>query len=479
MRESIAETVLSGGYCIGCGACASVKDPLYAVDLNPYGMYEARVRTDGEGDERGAGKVCPFSDQSLNEDELAERSLGDAGKSHPALGRYASTYAGHVAEGGYRKRGSSGGGVSWLLVELLNAGIVDGVIHVKANTSGVEGEPLFAYGISRTPEEVAAGAKSRYYPVEISRVIDEVRRAPGRFAFVGVPCFVKAVRLLCEQDAELKGKFAILVGIVCGHLKSSRYADMFSWQLGIAPGRLRGIDFRVKTPGFQASSYSIQASGTVDDEVVVVRAPAHVLFGYDWGEGFFKYKACDFCDDVFAETADVTFGDAWLEGYDEDWRGANVVVVRNGKVDELMKRGIGSGALAMQPISEELCAQSQAAGLRHRRGGLAYRLALADRDGDWRPKKRQVATSGDLTRQERKKFELRREMAERSHEAFRMAVDGADFRIFTKAMGPIIARYRKSLLPTFEERASRMLRRVFGRLKGRMVGGAGKVAGGQ
>ena len=28
-----------------------------------------------------------------------------------------------------------------------------------------------------------------------------------------------------------------------------------------------------------------------------------------------KYKACDFCDDVFGEVADVVFGDAWVEKY--------------------------------------------------------------------------------------------------------------------------------------------------------------------
>lgn len=468
MRKGLAETVLAGGYCIGCGACASVRGAAYAVGFNAGGMYEAKLKDEtggGGGDVLAAAKVCPFSDEAANEDELAERLLGDADKSDPALGRYLGTYAGHVAEGPYRKRGSSGGGVSWLLVQLMEAGVVDGVVHVKPNPAGSEGGALFTYAISRTAEEVANGAKSRYYPVEISKVVEEVRGAAGRFAFVGVPCFVKALRLLCEADEELKGKFAVLIGIVCGHLKSSRYADMFSWQLGIAPGKLRGIDFRVKTPGFHASSYSIEAKGVINDELVVVRAPAHVLFGYDWGEGFFKYKACDFCDDVFAETADVTFGDAWLEGYDEDWRGANVVVVRNRQVGEIMERGIASGALAMEAISAELCAQSQAAGLRHRRGGLSFRLEQADGAGAWRPAKRVRATSEGLTRQERKKFALRRQMADLSHEAFQSAVAGEDFGIFTKTMGPMIARYRKSVLPTFEERALRMMRRVIGRWK--------------
>ena len=35
----------------------------------------------------------------------------------------------------------------------------------------------------------------------------------------------------------------------------------------------------------------------------------------DWGAGFFQNPACDWCDDVVAETADIAFGDAWVEPY--------------------------------------------------------------------------------------------------------------------------------------------------------------------
>ena len=38
----------------------------------------------------------------------------------------------------------------------------------------------------------------------------------------------------------------------------------------------------------------------------------------DWGAGFFQNPACDACDDVVAETADMSFGDAWVEPYASD-----------------------------------------------------------------------------------------------------------------------------------------------------------------
>ena len=48
----------------------------------------------------------------------------------------------------------------------------------------------------------------------------------------------------------------------------------------------------------------------------------------DWGAGFFQNPACDWCDDVVGETADVSFGDAWVEPYSSDGRGTNVMVVK-------------------------------------------------------------------------------------------------------------------------------------------------------
>ena len=99
-----------------------------------------------------------------------------------------AAWVGHVAEAPFREQGSSGGMVSWVAAELLRTGAVDGVAHVTAEdpASG----HFFRYRISRSPDEVGRGAKSRYYPVELSGVLREIRAVPGRYAIVGLPCFI-------------------------------------------------------------------------------------------------------------------------------------------------------------------------------------------------------------------------------------------------------------------------------------------------
>lgn len=465
MSDLLKSTVNEGGYCIGCGACASYSGSPFQMKFDEFGKFVAAASRPTSISDNGVSSLCPFSKDATNEDALAKSLFSPDCSQDSGLGSYLDIFAGYVAADGFRKRASSGGGVSWFLSELLSRGQVDGVIHVRSRLPSTGSSPLVEYGISTTAEEIAAGAKSKYYPVEISKVIQQVRDRPGRYVFVGIPCFIKAVRLLTAADDALRARIIFCVGIVCGHLKSAKYAEMFGWQLGIRPGNLHSFDFRVKMPGFNASSYAVQAEGVIEDEVVKLRAPAHLFFGYDWGVGLFKYKACDFCDDVFAETADISFGDAWLDNYDKDWKGNNVVVVRNSQCLKLIKEGIQSGALQFERLSSAKAVESQSAGLRHRRQGLAYRLQLADRNNEWRPSKRVQAGNGKLGFRERRKYRLRSLMASLSHRAFQQAVAADDFHVFVRQMQPLIEKYRQSLKPSLWKRCLGRLFRILKRAR--------------
>jgi len=94
----------------------------------------------------------------------------------------------------------------------------------------------------------------------------------------------------------------------------------------------------------------------------------------DWGAGFFQNSACNYCDDVVAETADISFGDAWVEPYSSDGRGTNVVIVRSPIVAQFVSEAIGDGRLHLQNVDARFIADTQAAGFRQRREGLAFRL---------------------------------------------------------------------------------------------------------
>lgn len=403
--------------------------------MDDFGRLQARV-TDADAAVSTATvtAVCPFSETAIDENAIADSLFRAPGATFDdRVGWARSLWAGHVLEGDFRVRGSSGGMGNWLAAELLRRGLVDAIAHVRPDADG----RLFAYSISRNLQELTAGAKSRYFPIEMSAILRHMRETPGRYALVGVPCFVKAARLAARQDPLLGERLRFTIALVCGHLKSDRFAALFAWQMGIRPDRIESVDFRVKNQDGRANQYSIRVAGEdLHGRKIDKTRQNKTFFGYLWGHGFLKYRACDYCDDVMGETADITVGDAWLPGYVDDPLGTNVVVVRTAELDKIVRQALADGQLSLQPISAADATKSQDAGLRHRRLGLSVRLARAARRGRWAPPKRVAPGSDRLSRRQRWVYLLRETMSERSHHAFREALAVNDFAIFVRSMTP-------------------------------------------
>lgn len=352
-------------------------------------------------------RTCPFSPAAADEDAIGAALFPGTARD-PQLGHHVANYVGHAAEAPYRDLGSSGGMVTWVAAQLLRSGAVDGVLHVIPVDPAEDGR-LFRYTVSRTAEALLAGAKSRYYPIDLAEVLRTVRDRPGRYAVVGIPCFIKAVNLLRRQDPVIAERITHTLGLFCGHMKSARFVDSFAWQLGTPRKEVRAVDYRRKDPARPANWYTAYLS--LRDGGARSQDWWHLVDG-DWGAGYFMNPACAMCDDVVAETADIAFGDAWVEPYASDGRGTNVVIVRSAAMARLVADGIAAGTLALDAVDARFVADTQAAGFRHRREGLAYRLTWPRRGV--RPAKR-VAPSAELSAERKRLYRLRARIARWSH----------------------------------------------------------------
>lgn len=374
------DSIVRSGLCIGCGSCVAQSRSEQPARF-ARNSEAPRMRLDAHGELKPQGpaawlrqgpaafsRTCPFSPAARNETELAANLFPGAVHDDLLVGRFDAAYVGHADEENFRAQGSSGGMVSWTAAALLRAGLVDAVAHVLP--SG--GDRFFRYGLSRTPEEIGTGAKSRYYPVEMSEVLETIRAVPGRYAVVGVPCFIKAVQLLRREDPLMRERIAFTLGLFCGHMKSARLVESFAYQMDVNVEDIRSVEYRLKDERRPANWYTAQF--VLRDGRSVQRDWFHLAEG-DWGSGFFQNEACNFCDDVVSETADISFGDAWVEPYASDGRGTNVVIVRSPVLHELVANAMAEGRLKLAPVDAAFLAQTQAAGFRQRREGLAYRLS--------------------------------------------------------------------------------------------------------
>lgn len=367
VKEVIAE-----GYCIGCGAC-TVSSGAATIKFNHYGELEADIQGCNEAEIVWMDRVCPFSSFAPNETDLAKVAFKNelnANSSHE-IGIYTGLYAGY--SNAYRKWGSSGGVVTWLLSKLLTVGMVDKVIVVGRS---MEGERFFDFRIVDNPQDLISTGTSFYYPVSYDGVLKYVIDNPGRYAITGVPCFHKALRQLKVVTPVLAERIVYQIGIVCGQMKSSFYLEYLSRKAGGVALPVNA-SFRRKDEASRADDYLFEASYKGDNGVVETRTIRNSEIGANWGMGLFKPKACDFCDDVYAETADISVMDAWLNRYVSDGRGTSLVVTRTGVLQDILVSGKASGELQLETVSEDDMVESQRGGLNHRRAGLRYRLHVA------------------------------------------------------------------------------------------------------
>lgn len=391
----IISHVVANGACVGCGLCAGLAPETLKMELNSRGCYEPVPRTtDPEGIDQ-LSETCPFA-STTNEDDIAKSLFGQNPElqHHEQIGYFVDTHVGFVTDPEHRASSTSGGLITWIAEKLLSEGIVDTVACVVPSEHAAP-QRLFEYRLVTDLNELKQARKSRYYPVQFSKIIPEIRAFDGRVLFIGLPCFVKAIRLAAQADKTLAAKVTHTVGLFCGHLKSTFFSEYLIRSTGSDETQITTVDFRKKIAGQKANHYGFEAfgdrtkTGTGSSWI-----PMRQVFANSWTYNLFMLKACEFCDDIMAETADASVGDAWLPEYVEDDKGISVLVVRSAEIATLIENGHANGELELGSLSTDKLIATQRPTLQQRRAGLQYRLHLAEQRGQWHPIKRFGADPG-------------------------------------------------------------------------------------
>lgn len=366
----VISNVVEHNLCIGCGLCLS-QCPNGALSMEWDNLGFLVPKLTGECDNSGACiNVCPFNPNPENEvrteNELSNIFLKETSQFHEKIGKYNNIYVGYSNE--FRNTSSSGGIATYILNELLNNKIIDHVISVKESSKE---NYKYEYQISSNKEQLLEASKTKYYPVTLGNIFEKIHQIDGTFAVVGVGCFIKAIRLAQYYDNKLETKIKFLIGIICGGIKSKFFTDYLGNKAGVDINNIEKPQYRIKDHLSTASDYSF---GCYDNKNHVEKLIKMKLVGDMWGTGLFKANACDFCDDVTTELADISLGDAWLNPYNKDGMGTNVIVARSEIAENIISNAILNNEIHCESLHLETFLLSQQGSFNHRHLGLLYRM---------------------------------------------------------------------------------------------------------
>lgn len=269
-------------YCTGCGLCCSCKFTSFACDQKGF-PYPQNV-----SDEMKAfcDQVCP---------------MGPKGVSMPVKGvwgNYLELYAGHSSDKRIQKRASSGGVLTTLCSWLLERNRIDGVIQTTYNPE----KPTESITVcSHTVDEIVDRCGSRYSISSPLRNIKNLIEPGKKYAFVGKPCDVVALRNYTNINEELKQSIVYMFSFFCAGTPSAKANEELLVRMGSKVDECQSLTYRGN--GWPGLTTAVDKDGN----------KYTMKYETSWMEilGRDIRKSCKFCYDSIGEAADISCGDYW------------------------------------------------------------------------------------------------------------------------------------------------------------------------
>ena len=368
MESNNISYTLRNRLCTGCGVCGDVC-PTHSIGIVREGD-EWRPRLNAAtclGDKCGRClKVCPGVGCEL-EKMSADLFGGGAAHSDRHIGRYVGLHTGYSTDEDIRFHSASGGMVSQFLIYLLDKKEIDGAV-VTAFSEADHLTPV-SY-IARTREEILRARSSKYCPVALDKVGNEIAKAEGRFVVVGLPCHIQGFRKRAAIDRRFRERVVGYFAIYCSSNRTFAAQDFLLGKYGAERGKIAYFAYRdngclgnlVIRLGGEGAEFPSPATGK-DSGCRESKSLISIPYTRYYGalRSFFKPHRCLACIDHYGELADVCFGDIHIKPYSDDTVGVSSWIVRNPKFERLFRQAAAEGYIRMDDVDAHTLNESQKA----------------------------------------------------------------------------------------------------------------------
>lgn len=438
VHRDVTDLVVANDLCIGCGVCAAAcPSRLLTMNWSAQGELVPARSADCPPKCNLCLLVCPFTGMGPDQDVIAAARFGGIPgiQRRDDIGHFLNCQVGHASDSSVRMRAASGGTLRVLLRTLLEKDMVDRVVCVTSGPATSSAD-LFRFGIVDDGAAIDALPSSTYYPVEISSALRAIfeESEDHRYLIVGLPCVLHAVQLAMAKMPRLRRRIRFTAALVCGQLPNRFYTEFLAKSAGAQPDQPRSVSYRSKTDSTRASNFAFVAArsdGAPTRPVWWVGGARRL-----WAASYFKHNACNFCDDVFGEVADVSLMDAWLPRYMGDPKGHSLVVIRSPEIQSAYGAMAENGQVAMESIAADEVAASQSTVLEKKKWLIRGHLYAAQRAGCWAPTRR-LAPSSQVWRQAWGTIFLSRQVMKASKALWPRVREAASASALFRAMWPL------------------------------------------
>jgi coenzyme F420 hydrogenase subunit beta len=341
--NSLIDKIKENGLCTGCGLCAAVA-PVGAItiQLNASGYLRPVVHQPLSGEtEQQIKAACPA---------LVIKHAPQATPQHPLWGPLQSVRTAYSSDAEIRRQGSSGGVISALADYLISSGKVDFVAQVATSTHDPLANEL---QISRSREDVLRAAGSRYAPSAPLQSLRALLDSGQRFAFVGKPCDVAALRQYARINPQVDRQVPYMLSFMCAGVPSIKGTHEVIRKLSSSPEKV--VSFRYRGDGWPGMTRAVQADGQVFE----------MDYNSSWGTILNKHLQfrCKICPDGTGEFADVVCADAWYgkDGYPDftERDGRSLLLARTAAGEALVREVMQREVIVASDLAVEEIAKMQ------------------------------------------------------------------------------------------------------------------------
>ncbi|GGI86914.1 hypothetical protein GCM10007973_24170 [Polymorphobacter multimanifer] len=347
--------------CSGCGLCAALAPQAITMAMQPPGYLRPQQHAPISAQtDTAIADACP----GLIVDPTPAAPVEDA-----LWGPAIEVATGYATDDTLRYRASSGGAISALLIHAMDSGLVDFVVQTGADPA----HPLANETRATTDAaEVADAAGSRYTASAPLERIEEWLARPGRFAFVGKPCDVAALRARARTDPRVAEKVPLMLAFFCAGIPSAAGTRRILKRLGVEENDV--ATFRYRGDGWPGYATATRQDGSSE----------RMSYADSWGQILSKEVQfrCKICPDAVGGHADIAAADAWYgdeRGYPsfEEQEGRSLIMARTPAGAAILDAARMAGSIKSTPLAITEIIRMQPHQARRKRQLLARLAAMA------------------------------------------------------------------------------------------------------